>query len=73
MATKVIEVVVCDLAHKHDRPAVDRVTIDVCAQHAEALRASTQQFHCTCGRGFSKKQGLVMHQTRTGHKPVKAA
>lgn len=65
MAIKQMEVVVCDFKHKHDRPAVNRIEVDVCAQH-ELMFADRQpdpQMCDECGRTFKTESGLNHHMT----------
>jgi hypothetical protein len=78
VTTKKIEVVVCDFPHKRDRPAVQPVTIDVCAQHARLFEhvEPESQFECElCGNKFKKVAGLNHHWTvkHKGKKRIKAA
>lgn len=78
MTVKKIEVVVCDFPHKRERPAVNQVTIDVCAQH-DQLFADVEvapQFECElCGTKYKKLAGLNHHWTvkHKGRKRIKAA
>jgi hypothetical protein len=62
MAVKKMEVVVCDFPHKHDRPAVAQVTIDVCHVHDQMFAdVSTPKVVCReCGGEFTEK-GLTRH------------
>ena len=75
MATKVLEIVVCDLC-KSDRPAHGQITVDVCNQHQETItrrRSEGLNEQCSdCGRRFASRQAVSMHRRRA-HGISKAA
>jgi hypothetical protein len=63
MAVKTMEVVVCDFPHKNDRPAVARVTIDVCSVHDKVFADVQNSFECdVCGHSFKSKGALGKHK-----------
>ena len=67
MATKVLEVVVCDLC-KIDRPAVSTRTIDVCESHDIKLaeRKLESLYECEqCDRTFRDPAKLRRHIARS--------
>lgn len=66
MAIKQIEVAVCDFKHKHDRQAVERIEIDVCATHAKMFEdRQADPYECPhCHRtDFKSLGGLNKHIT----------
>jgi hypothetical protein len=66
MATKVLEVVVCDLC-KVDRPATNHREIDVCGKHDQQLedRIAASGYSCVCGRSFPTGRSLNSHINRS--------
>jgi hypothetical protein len=75
MAVKKLEVVVCDFPHKHDRPAVAQVTIDVCSTHDQMFAdlGSAKVVCPECGGEYTEK-GLTRHfnSKHKGKKRIKA-
>lgn len=65
MAIKTMEVVVCDFKHKHDRPAVAMIQIDVCGQHAMMFAdRKPDPMKCPhCGNTYTTQGGLNHHIT----------
>jgi hypothetical protein len=66
LATKILEVVVCDLC-KTDRPAIGQRTIDVCGSHDAKIeeRQAALGFKCVCGRSFPTDRSLNSHVNRS--------
>ena len=67
MTIKKVEIAVCDFNHKHDKPGVARIEIDVCAVHDKmfADREGDPIVCPHCGKDtFKTLQGLNNHITR---------
>jgi hypothetical protein len=67
MAIKKIEMAICDFNHKHDKPAVKRIKIDVCAIHDHMFEGrEADPLVCEyCNKDtFKTLQGLNNHITR---------